>query len=626
MHRRPILKATLAALVLRAAPSRAQPAAGDVVDADGRIVAAEYVAMAGHMGDATGIAYLYGTASTVADAGLPTWYKRPDHTWPGKFVSRTWQVGDYLPDGHWKGTGFAAGPFASSIAHAVWLPDEPKRHIGVSDVMAYGVANNAISIKPEFPWWSEGKGLDELSLQQWKHEGRDVTYPVAAARGDGRPGWSVQTVVVFRSGFVAGAGSNTASNRASCQLAPGKVPTAIALTPGNEFALVPVWDLRAQRGEVAVIALTGLSEDGTLEKPNASPGPDGWWGEWRQAYPGLPNLGNFAYMKLLGYVPLPDGLRAPTGISATTGQDRYLGYLPAGGRDMPANFDLSLASDRFTLGHDTDPVKGRARAFAKGGVAIVVGKSERVAALIDLKPLIAYYRHMYFGSQADFERTRDIGDGKGQWPHTFAQVPQQAPVVSTGLLRLKGRPSAVLANPFDARRAWLATEDGTLHIVDLPSAKVVGRLNVGRHPTSIRPVKEKAGRSTPSTRLYPDISREVIVTVRGERALKWVRMGADGASARIVRSLQDSRLKDPIAAEDVDNQGTELYLVSVADYAGRALRNYLYGPIVMWRWQYGPAKGPNGMGLGPKGTDPFEYAGGLTLPGRVFDVHSSNIP
>ena len=47
-----------------------------------------------------------------------------------------------------------------------------------------------------------------------------------------------------------------------------------------------------------------------------------YWKEWMAAYPGLPNIGNIAFMKILGYVDLP-GVTAPTEIAATSGLDQF---------------------------------------------------------------------------------------------------------------------------------------------------------------------------------------------------------------------------------------------------------------------------------------------------------------
>ena len=71
------------------------------------------------------------------------------------------------------------------------------------------------------------------------------------------------------------------------------------------------------------------------------------------------------------------------------------------------------------------------------------------------------------------------------------------------------------------------------------------------------------------------------MTSRGDRKISWVRFAGDGNSGSVVRTLQDTRLVDPIAVEDTDNHSTESYVLSVADYGGKAVRNYRYGPVIL---------------------------------------------
>lgn len=89
--------------------------------------------------------------------------------------------------------------------------------------------------------------------------------------------------------------------------------------------------------------------------------------------------------------------------------------------------------------------------------------------------------------------------------------------------------------------------------------------------------------------------------------------------------MQDSRLNDPIAIEDTDNHGTESYILTVADYKGKTIHNYPYGPVIMWTYPeaIAPCPKPNGCLL--SGNQPFEYAGGFKLPGKPFHMGGSNI-
>ncbi len=593
--------------------------------------AASYRAMAANIGKAAGIEYRYGPGpaayGTTGNGGLPTWSKRADHA----FVSDrqggkrgcdpafcgTWQVGTWSNE---------VGDFASNVGHVAYIPESPSQRLGMAGLGISSTSNEVFSQRPELMWVYYGGGLDEISALAYRRAGAPIGNPVGVARCEGRPGWCMNSLMVFDNGFIGFAQSNTSTNKASARLAPGKVPTAAAVTNSNEFALITVWDTVNLRGEVAVVALAGLCEGCTPAKPAS---PASWWGEWQGLYPGLPNLGNTAYMKVLGYVPLPADMKAPTSISVTTGVNRTA-YLPAGVPGRESTFDLPLnkAANRATFRSG-----GRNfNTYAKGGVAVVVSKSEQKVAFLDLRPLFAYYQSMYFGSDADYSVTTSVGPADSQWPRTFAGAPAQTPTVIK-TVSMANRPTAVKTYAWGAnRRAWVATQDGQLHIFNLgdyptagngsaASIVEVGAVAVGRNPTGIALVKEKAGNA-----VYPDITREVIVTSRGDRQLQWVRFAGDGNSGSVVRTLKDTRLVDPIAAEDTDNHGAESYVVSVADYGGRALRNYRYGPVIMHNYGGSACGAPNGCGMGSGNGDPFEYGGDFGLPGGPFQVTSANIP
>ena len=66
---------------------------------------------------------------------------------------------------------------------------------------------------------------------------------------------------------------------------------------------------------------------------------------------------------------------------------------------------------------------------------------------------------------------------------------------------------------------------------------------------------------------------------------------------------------DPISAEDTDNHSTESYVLSVADYGGRALRNYRYGPVIMHNY------GGQTYGMG-SGSEPSSTAAPSTCRAR----------
>jgi hypothetical protein len=83
--------------------------------------------------------------------------------------------------------------------------------------------------------------------------------------------------------------------------------------------------------------------------------------------------------------------------------------------------------------------------------------------------LFSYVNSVYFGGdQATFNaRMASLGQADNQWPYTFTQQPSQVPTV-VKTVSLAQRPTAVKTSVFGgASRAWIATQDGTLHIYSL---------------------------------------------------------------------------------------------------------------------------------------------------------------
>ncbi len=641
--------AAAAAAALLISPAQAQsssdPAmAGDILNGAGAVDANAYRAMASQMGRDAGIDYRYGPSAAAYgsdQAAMPTLFKRNDGSLDllsdrssSGSNRRPCQLGDC---GSWQVGGpplvGQPGDYSSNQGQVAFVADNPDQRVGVSDLQISSVSNNIFAQKPELSFTYYGGGLDSINQLAYKAAGvAGVGNPTAMGHAIGRPTWGMSTVVAFQSGLISISGQNTASNKATAQLAPGKVPTAVALTNSGEFALITVWDTNNLRGEIAVVALAGLCDGCTPDNPGR------WYdfrGEWKGVYPGLPNFGDIAFMKVLGYVPLPD-MQAPTEIAVTTGVD-WQQYQQNG-------YNLNDASVRQSFNSGSN-----ANAYARSGVAVVVSKSERKATFVDLKPLFAYYRSMYFGSGTPFN---NLGQGPDQWPTAFSSASQQTPTVIK-TVALGSRPTAVKAFTFsDTKRAWIATQDGQLHIYDLgdyptdgaaspDGIREVGSVAVGRNPTDIALVKTRNHLNTPSV-LYPDTNKEVIVTSRGDRRIDWVRFADDYNSGRVVRTLRDSRLADPISAEDADNHGSESYVLSVADYAGRQLANYRYGPVIFWWYQGQVVDGAlnnvfNWTACRPPGGCPvqgtsfdgvnydMEFGGSFPLPGKAFQVKSANV-
>ncbi|MDM0111779.1 hypothetical protein QTI66_06430 [Variovorax sp. J22R133] len=590
------------------------------------------------MSTEAGITYRYGSPSS-GGATTTTWYERPSTAF--SFAQRpNADIGNL---GHWQVGGPVAshggeGDYFSNIGNVLYVANSPGR-TGVADVATISQQSNTFTQKPELPWVMrnyKGGGVDDMHAQQF-----GLKNPVAAARCYGRPGWCSEAVVAYQDGTVSTAfGSNTAQNSYMTKLAAGKVPTGITITNSGEFALITVWDVARTRGQIAVVALAGLCGGCTVARPDLG---DVGWGDWGATHPGLANQGNIAYMKVLGYVDLPENLRAPTEISSTTGWNPWTGRVNSPTGQMSAyKTPLAVEANRqtFISGNNSD-------AYATAGVAIVLSKSEQRVAFVDLKPLFNYYKSMYFGSLANFNATKVIGEAANQWPYTFAAVPSQMPtLIKTMDMPSGARPTAVKASLWGANaRAWVATQEGSLRLFDLGNyaqpggggtrsvIRQVGTVTVGSNPTSISHFRGDLGN-------MQSLAWQAIVLSRGERRVDWVNFNDARTGGTIVKTLKDSRLVDPIAIEDNENHGTEAFTLTLADYTGGTVRNYRYSNVI-FHTNGGACRRP-GCGMGASGTDLFEYGGDLdlpptllykdgtkapaTLPGKPFFLTAQNVP
>jgi hypothetical protein len=591
---------------------------------------ATYVSLANNWGTTSGIAFRYGAASTVSDSGLPSAYDR------GFGTAFTTGAGSQRPNvgaggygGSWQIGGPAAtdpGDYFSNMANVAFVADDPSQSPGVAVFQQIAVSNNGFSQLPQISW-VYADGMKDPNIRALN---LGAVRPTAMGRCAGRPGWCVNSIVAFQDGTIANArGSNTALNQARLKLDANLVPTAVAVSNSAEFAMVTVWDTVNQRGRVAVIALTGLCNGCTL----SNPANEQYWGEWKEAHPGLANLGNIGYMKLLGYVDLPDGMSAPTEIAISTG------WNPWDTRDYPDRdtVPLSVESNRAAF-KDGGPYQN---AYAKTGMAVVLSKSDRKAAFIDLRPLFQYYKKMYFGTTNDFNSTKNVGNAANQWPFPFSAVSEQVPRV-VKVVNFDSPPTAVKLQLWGSNpRAWIATEEGALRFFGLGNymstagggtpdqIQQTGSVPVGANPTGLSYYRAEVGS------MSNIINTRVLVASRGERKIQWIDIASNGASGSVWKTLRDRNLKDPIAIDDNDSHGSSVSVVTVADFA-KGVTNFRYSPIVM----HSTYSACQGSGCATNGGD-FEFAGPLTqawtmdglpvgqgtpLPGKAFAVAGSNVP
>jgi hypothetical protein len=584
------------------------PAPG-VLQADGSVNATAYRQMAKSLASPTGITYRFGDAADGAQTDS-TVYAPPSKKFDGygHSTNRSYQVAG--PE------NAAINDFSSNQGQVGYVASGTSPKIGVDHLETLGMSNNTFSEKPQLAWPYYGGGHPEPDLlaaggsgaclkRLGVQPGRFVAQARAYAHGEA----TANSIIAFDNGVIAAAGTNTATAGMCTKLPAHLHPSAISVTDGNEFALVTAWNTRTLRSELVVIALGG-----------ARAGSDFWKFDWQKLYPGLRNYGRPTFAKVLGSIELP--IVAPTSLSAVSNNSQVKPLsMPKGGNATLGDLTLSNEANRksFISGVNKGTV-------SNSGYAVIGSREEKKVVFVDLQPLFQQVTQQYFTSRSTFDRiTSNVGLGATQWPYDFTTAPKEQPVV-TKTVQLTEAPSAVAAMLSGARspRAYVATTDGKLHVfatrglassksASAEAIKEVGTISVGLNPTNITYVKDRATGDT----LKQTLNNTLIITARGSRAVQWVHLKGDKGS--VARTLRDSRLTDPIAAEDNNTHGTESYVVSVADYSGRQLANYRYGPIIFH------TNGGARYGMGANGKAAFEFGGAYKPGGRPFSISITNV-
>jgi hypothetical protein len=487
-----------------------------------------------------------------------------------------------------------AGDFSSTQGQILYVPDPG--FFPVDRVTIIEWSNGCFTEAPLPPW--HGGFRPEPAGAKWKQAAPrgEVGMPLAMARGMGS--WANNGLAIFSSGLLAAAGTVTARGlEPAFQFPPGKLLTSISITNKSEFVLVTLCDVAANKGQVAVLS------------PQVNGKQTNFVHEWHddQAW-SLPNVAVFTNLKLLGYVDLP-GIAFPTGISAVgnhvggrmNGRDGNAGVL--------REYDLAQQADRDVFSKGSN-----AQYASTAGYAVVIGKYEDKAAVLDLRPLFAEVRKMYFSSEANYRKTRDAGPEPRQWPYAFDVAPQWKPTVVTVLD--VPEPTAVIAGMSGAEKTWaaIASRDGTLGIYDM------GGLS-SEAPAQVRAVRRAAevrvGRN-PTCLAYQKGSADTIIAVsRGDREIDWI--DCSPPAPRVIRRLRDARMLDPVFVEVSDTHGIETPLLTVADFRGRKIINYRYGQLIF------ATQGGAKFGMGRDGKDEFECGGVLEFPGSPFSVSATNV-
>lgn len=244
---------------------------------------------------------------------------------------------------------------------------------GIDHVTAVETTDDLIGITPRAGGRFTEEGKPELELEEGPTAdciaglGTDLGKPVAMARPEQSEEVNAHSVIAFSSGIIATAGISGAQGGTCLQLPAGQVPTDVALTDGNELALVTTWTPESQTGSLVVIAMGDKKGE--------------YQSSWSESYPGLPNTGHFGTAEILGAIELP--FTAPTSVDAWS------------------NSSGSLSVERTTVedGAGRDQV-------ASAGYAIVGDLSASQVAVVDLASTFEGLAAKYYdGTEFAFDAT-----------------------------------------------------------------------------------------------------------------------------------------------------------------------------------------------------------------------------
>ncbi|WP_086739240.1 hypothetical protein [Erythrobacter colymbi] len=484
-------------------------------------------------------------------------------------------------------------------------------------------------------WWNRN-GIStptSTAIPGLRQRYPDLPLPaVATARGQIQT--SVTGFLAFRNGVIAAAGTGNDSYTGIgnevlpvLQLPPGKVPTGLALSGMNEFLFVTVWDTNAVKGQLAVIAV------GPQDPANIGPADTGRFGWGVQSWPTIRGL------KLLGFVDLP--MAAPTSVSValSSGTKSFRGYNTWRGPELTTDAGRAEWNARSVLDYDAFlPQETHWKNLAAAGYVAVGSRAENKVAIVDLRPLLTFYRTMYLTTQANWNQTANSNQGPGdnQWPYTFAARPEQMPKV-LGTIEVQ-QPTAVFArqkrlgaNARSGRvvqerwnelgkRLTIATMDGKIRQYDVTS--LVNPTRTPQMPTAT--IAEWQTGANPVQVTAPIagdfLSDDIFVVSRGTR-----RIYVNDWRGQPLATLQDSRLVDPVNiaigpnyagyAGSGANNALNVRALAVLDYNGKIVHSYgmNIGNSAGWPAEQWPFRPPSGTQA-----QTFQYGFGNRLAGKPF--------
>jgi len=584
-----------------------------IFDGQGNFDATAYVKMAKAYGTPTMITERFGSPWTAYHQKIaaPTWSQASSI----KYVVPTDPAEWFY---YSRGVPCTADDYSANYAQVAYVTDSAvaASRPGVDGIQTLDKAECLWAGQPQLHWamGSGHNGHPTVTLRPDIVARQDPygmpQQPVEVTRAYGAPDMTGCSYMVFQGQVVCGEAGNTAQDFYYFKPFPANfVPTAASVTNNGEFLLVTGWNTDSYRGQLAVIAIGSSKPSGTF-----------WGYEWAETYPGFRNFSLPVFNKLLGIINLP-GMAAPTAVEAVGNWVFHGGIWLPGARN-PGQFPLSNQANWkcFVDGACVGQYDTR-------GFALVASRYERKVLMLDLSPLFETINEGMFGSWNQFRtNVANIGTSAGQWPPTFAERPSETPAV-VKTMEFDSEVTAISASIYPDNRAFIATEDGTLHIWDADglqtgtgigtNASEVYALKIGRNVTRIAYMKHW---------LHGDyfngmVRYQYIALSRGDKTVTWIDMSS--GVPKILRVLSDSRLVDPISVEDNNNHGTQSDLIDIADYGDKNVKGYRYGPIIFWTAASSP---PPVFGMGPGGLDPFEYEGAYATPTGPFSISGENVP
>lgn len=598
-------------------PTAVDPAG--IFDGQGGVNADAYRAMAAAYGTPAMMPFRFGkTAEQYGASGgdAPTAWERPIQHWTNPddgAESMFYSLGSPMSD---------PGDYSSNEAQVAYVTDEAVADSkpGVDRISTEYMAHGIFSATPQPYWnysgWGDGnRGRPEQHLVRglmsdaakaaFDAAGGQPSKPIEVTRAYGAGEAAGHSLMVFQNGLITTGGIAT-GNGTKIYYRPfpaSYVPTAASVTNNGEFALITVWDTENVKAKLAVLALGSSSPPGEF-----------WGYEWPKLYPGFRNYSLWTFVKLLGYVDLPD-MVAPTSVEAVGDQiiGNGVGWLP--GTTLPGNFSLDDEGNWNCFKNNPECV------YDRSGFALVGSRYERKVTVVDLRPLFRTITEGMFGDRQTFaDNIANVGMGDTQWPPTFSTKPDFAPTVAK-TLTFDHEVTAMSASLAADNLGLVATEEGTIHLIDVDglqrgagtgaNAHETAAIQSGRNVTRIAHMKH----ATACCGDGAEVRHQYVALSRGDKRVEWI----DNRSQSIIRTLRDSRLVDPVSVEDNNNHGTFSDVIDILDYGAKKVRAYRYGPV-----QFN-TNGGGEWGMGEDGNAEFEYSGDYDTPTGAFSISIENV-